>query len=122
MSKTKGWLILAILAAIIGLIGIGSLVTEGNLSLRLAIPASQDEIGRLACAFNSMVAHLEKTFQCQKQFVADVSHELRTPLTALGGSLEMLLLGADRGDTESARRLMRSMYAEVERMRRLRFC
>ncbi len=94
-------------------------IAEGNLSLRLAVPASQDEIGRLARTFNSMVARLEKTFQRQKQFVADVSHELRTPLTALGGSVEMLLLGADRGDTESARRLMRSMYAEVERMRRL---
>ena len=94
-------------------------IAEGNLSLRLAVPASQDEVGRLARAFNSMVARLEKTFQRQKQFVADVSHELRTPLTALGGSLEMLLVGADRGDTESAHRLMRSMYAEVERMRRL---
>ena len=94
-------------------------IAEGNLSLRLAVPASQDEVGRLARAFNSMVARLEKSFQRQKQFVADVSHELRTPLTALGGSLEMLLVGADRGDTESARRLMRSMYAEVERMRRL---
>jgi len=94
-------------------------IAEGDLSLRLAVPPSQDEIGRLARAFNSMVARLEKTFRRQKQFVADVSHELRTPLTALGGSLEMLLLGADRGDKESSRRLMRSMYAEVERMRRL---
>ncbi len=94
-------------------------IAEGDLSLRLAVPPSQDEIGRLALAFNSMVARLEKTFRRQKQFVADVSHELRTPLTALGGSLEMLLLGADRGDKELSRRLMRSMYAEVERMRRL---
>lgn len=94
-------------------------IAEGDLSLRLAIPSSQDEIGRLACSFNSMVARLEKVFQRQKQFVADVSHELRTPLTALGGSVEMLLLGADRGDIESSRRLMRSMYAEVERMCRL---
>ncbi|GAC1619975.1 MAG: HAMP domain-containing sensor histidine kinase [Ktedonobacteraceae bacterium] len=94
-------------------------IAEGDLSLRLIVPPSQDEVGRLARAFNSMVARLEKTFQRQKQFVADVSHELRTPLTALGGSVEMLLLGADRGDRESSRRLMRSMYAEVERMRRL---
>lgn len=94
-------------------------IAGGALSLRLEEPPTQDEIGRLARSFNSMVAQLERSFARQKQFVADVSHELRTPLTALGGGLEMLLLGADRGDVEVSRRLMRGMYAEVERMNRL---
>jgi two-component system, OmpR family, sensor kinase len=94
-------------------------IANGELSLRLDVPPSQDEIGRLARAFNSMVAQLEAAFARQKRFVADVSHELRTPLTALGGGLEMLLLGADRGDPAATRRLLRSQYAEVERMRRL---
>jgi len=94
-------------------------IARGALSLRLEEPPTQDEIGRLARSFNSMVAQLEQAFNQQKQFVADVSHELRTPLTALGGGLEMLLLGADRGDPEASRRLIRGMYAEVERMNRL---
>ncbi|HEY7023031.1 MAG TPA: HAMP domain-containing sensor histidine kinase [Ktedonobacterales bacterium] len=94
-------------------------IAQGALSLRLEEPPTHDEIGRLARSFNSMVAQLEQAFNQQKQFVADVSHELRTPLTALGGGLEMLLLGADRGDPEASRRLVRGMYAEVERMNRL---
>jgi two-component system, OmpR family, sensor kinase len=94
-------------------------IAQGALSLRLDEPPTHDEIGRLARSFNSMVAQLEQAFNQQKQFVADVSHELRTPLTALGGGLEMLLLGADRGDPEASRRLVRGMYAEVERMNRL---
>jgi two-component system OmpR family sensor kinase len=94
-------------------------IAQGALSLRLEEPPTNDEIGRLARSFNSMVAQLEQAFNQQKQFVADVSHELRTPLTALGGGLEMLLLGADRGDPEASRRLVRGMYAEVERMNRL---
>jgi two-component system OmpR family sensor kinase len=94
-------------------------IAQGALSLRLQEPPTNDEIGRLARSFNSMVAQLEQAFNQQKQFVADVSHELRTPLTALGGGLEMLLLGADRGDPEASRRLVRGMYAEVERMNRL---
>jgi two-component system OmpR family sensor kinase len=94
-------------------------IAQGALSLRLEEPPTRDEIGRLARSFNSMVAQLEKAFDQQKQFVADVSHELRTPLTAIGGGLEMLLLGADRGDAEASRRLVRGMYAEVERMNRL---
>ncbi|MGH2487063.1 MAG: sensor histidine kinase, partial [Ktedonobacterales bacterium] len=94
-------------------------IAEGTLSLRLDEPPTHDEIGRFARSFNSMVAQLEAAFKRQKQFVADVSHELRTPLTALGGGLEMLMLGANRGDPEAAHRLTRGMYREVERMQRL---
>lgn len=94
-------------------------IAAGALSLRLTEPPARDEIGRLAHTFNAMVASLEAAFARQKRFVADVSHELRTPLTSLGGSLEMLLLGADNGDEATARRLMSGMYTEVERMQRL---
>lgn len=94
-------------------------IAEGDLSLRLDVPPTSDEIGRLARSFNCMVARLEAAFTRQKQFVSDVSHELRTPLTVLSGSLEMLLLGANQGDEEAARRLLRSMYADVGRLQRL---
>src|SRR6266566_6783968 len=94
-------------------------IADGALSLRLKVPKTRDEVGRLASSFNRMVTRLEATFTRQKQFVADVSHELRTQLTALGGSMEMLLLEADNGDPEASRRLVRGMYAEVERMQRL---
>ncbi|MFN8539415.1 MAG: ATP-binding protein [Thermomicrobiales bacterium] len=57
--------------------------------------------------------------RAQRQFVADASHELRTPLTALGGLVEMLLLGADRGDTATTQRALRSAHREVERLSRL---
>jgi len=94
-------------------------IAAGALSLRLDAPPTQDEVGRLARAFNEMVAQLDDLIQRQKQFVADASHELRTPLTALRGGLEMLLIGADQGDAEAARRLARGMYAETLRMQRL---
>ena len=94
-------------------------ISGSELTLRLEEPPTQDEIGRLARSFNRMVARLENAFARQKRFVADVSHELRTPLTALGGGMEMLLIGAEAGDPEASRRLLRGMYSEVERMRRL---
>ena len=94
-------------------------IAGGALSLRLEAPPSQDEVGRLARAFNEMVAQLDDLIQRQQQFVADASHELRTPLTALRGGLEMLLIGADAGDAEAAHRLLRGMYAESLRMQRL---
>lgn len=94
-------------------------IAKGALSMRIDPPLTNDEIGRLAISFNSMVAQLETAFRRQKQFVADASHELRTPLTALSGSLEMLLIGADQGDVAASRRLTHGMYAEVQRMHRL---
>ncbi len=94
-------------------------IAGGDLSMRIDPPSTGDEIDRLAVSFNEMVAKLEATFKRQKQFVSDASHELRTPLTALSGSLEMLLIGADRGETDASRRLAHSMYNEVQRMHRL---
>lgn len=95
------------------------LIAAGDLSERTNLPAGRDELGRLAAAFDRMVDRLEGTLRAQQQFVADASHELRTPLTALGGLIEMLLLGADRGDTATAQRALRSAHAEIERLARL---
>lgn len=95
------------------------LIAAGDLGERTNLPAGRDELGRLATAFDRMVDRLEGTLRAQQQFVADASHELRTPLTALGGLIEMLLLGADRGDTRTVQRALRSAHAEIERLARL---
>ena len=50
----------------------------GNLSRRITGIESRDEVGRLAGAFNGMLARLEESFQREKQFTSDASHELRT--------------------------------------------
>ncbi len=95
------------------------LSTNSALAVRLDVSPTHDEISRLTESFNAMVAQLDAAFTRQKQFVADASHELRTPLTALGSGLEMLLLGADQGDPDVARRLLRGMYRETQRLQRL---
>ena len=94
-------------------------IAAGELGQRTDLPGGRDEIGRLSSAFDHMVDRLEDSLRAQRQFVADASHELRTPLTALGGLIEMLLLGADRGDTATTQRALRSAHREVERLARL---
>ena len=65
-------------------------VTEtGDLSQRIEV-GSQDELGRLAASFNTMLAALEESSRAQRQLVADASHELRTPLTSLRTNIEVL--------------------------------
>jgi two-component system, OmpR family, sensor histidine kinase MprB len=49
-----------------------------------------DEPGRLAAAFNAMLATLQSSRDAQRQLVADASHELRTPLTAIRANIELL--------------------------------
>lgn len=56
-----------------------------------------DEIARLATAFNHMLLALDAGRIRQRQLVADASHELRTPLTALRTNVELLTMSA-RGD------------------------
>jgi two-component system sensor histidine kinase MprB len=61
----------------------------GDLSQRIE-PTGQDELGRLAASFNTMLAALEESSRAQRQLVADASHELRTPLTSLRTNIEVL--------------------------------
>ena len=93
-------------------------VADGDLQTRVALPPG-NEIGQLGAAFDQMVARTAESFAAQQRFVADAAHELRTPLTAIGGSVEMLQLGAVDHQPEKRRRLLASIGREVDRMGRL---
>jgi two-component system OmpR family sensor kinase len=94
-------------------------IAEGDLERRLGLPSGRNEVARLGGAFDHMVERLATTLNAQRRFVADASHELRTPLTSLEGLSEMLLIGADRGDSRAVQRMVRSMHSELGRMGRL---
>ena len=93
-------------------------IGAGELRERLRLKRS-DEIGELAEAFDGMLDRLAVVLAAQRRFVADAAHELRTPLTALGGMVEMLQLGADRGDQTTVRRMLDTMDHEIGRLGRL---
>ena len=62
-----------------------------DLSERLHLSPSSDEVGRLAATFDQMLDRLQGAFQRERQFTADASHELRTPLAMLAGHAELAL-------------------------------
>jgi two-component system sensor histidine kinase BaeS len=64
-------------------------LAAGNFTNRVEV-VSQDEVGELGLAFNSMADSLARLEQLRKSMVSDLAHELRTPLTNLRGYLEGL--------------------------------
>ena len=63
-------------------------ITSTNLSERLPVIRTGDELERLSTALNRMIVRLEDAFEHINRFSADASHELRTPLTILQLELE----------------------------------
>ncbi len=63
-------------------------ITSTNLSARLPVINTGDELERLSVSLNRMIARLDEAFQHVNRFSADASHELRTPLTILQLELE----------------------------------
>jgi heavy metal sensor kinase len=66
-------------------------ITEGNLSARLAVPDSRDELQQLSETLNEMLDRIEQSFTRTKQFTADASHELRAPMTLIHTAAEYSL-------------------------------
>lgn len=60
-----------------------TLITATNLHDRLLIANPDDELGRMATAFNHLLSRLEAAFQQLGRFTSDAAHELRTPLASI---------------------------------------
>ena len=86
------------------------------MSRRLPVPASDDEIGRLAETLNRMLDRLESASVRQRQFVSDASHELKTPLAIMRTMLEV---AAEDPGFDDWPGLMAGLKREEERMNSL---
>jgi signal transduction histidine kinase len=75
-------------------------VAGGDLKQQVTV-RSQDELGRLAQAFNTMTGVMNHNEALRRQMVADIAHELRTPLSLVQGSLEAMLDGVDELNLEN---------------------
>jgi signal transduction histidine kinase len=78
---------------------------------------SNDELGRLAMAFNDMQKQLAQLDLARKKFIATASHELRTPVFSLGGFVE--LLEDEELDPETRRRFLDQVREQVRRLGKL---
>ncbi len=89
-----------------------------ELSQRVPVPHTRDELARLAVTFNGMIGSLEESSAAQQRFVSDASHELRAPLTVIQANLE-LLRREHRMPAEERARAVEEAFGEATRMTRL---
>jgi heavy metal sensor kinase len=88
-----------------------------NLSQRIAVPRTGDEIERMARTWNDVLERLETSVKRIRQFTSDASHELRTPLSLIRATAE-LALRRDR-DPEVYRSSLRQIEQDAGRMTEL---
>lgn len=88
----------------------------GDALERRVAEGRHDELGRLAGAFNRLLARAARAAEQQQRFVADASHELKTPVTALQGHARIVARAAKRGDLELARESAQVVEAQTRRL------
>jgi signal transduction histidine kinase len=92
-------------------------MAKGNYDQRLDLQG-EDEVGRLAQAFNVMAKQVSGSDQMMRDLLANVSHELKTPLTSIQGFSQAIEDGAI-ASPEEQQQAARIINEESQRMRRL---
>lgn len=93
----------------IGTIGVN------NLSKRINVPQTRDEIENLSRSFNELLSRLELDFGKEKRFSANAAHELKTPLTTIMTSAQVLAMN-DSISTEEYRENLDITLQSVRRL------
>jgi len=89
-------------------------IDEDNLSSRLPVPDSRDELQLLSETLNEMLNRLERSFGRMRQFTGDASHELRAPVTLIRTAAEFAVRRERRHD--ELLETLHKILSEAERM------
>lgn len=68
-------------------------IIAGNLSERIVVTGSGDELDRLAISLNDMLDRIEKLLLGLREVSDNIAHDLKTPLTRLRNRVEAALRG-----------------------------
>jgi len=92
-------------------------IDPGDLAARLQVPATEDELARLARTLNAMLGRIEGGFRAVQQFTADASHELRAPLALIQTAGEVSL--RKERTREELAEVLRRVVREARHMSKL---
>lgn len=92
-------------------------ISSQNLSRRIILNETKDELYELSSTFNELLTRLQQSFEIQRRFIANASHELSTPLTSISSQLEITLQNSR--NAEEYRTVLLSVYDDVKNLNRL---
>jgi two-component system OmpR family sensor kinase len=92
-------------------------ITDQQLSERLPVPASADEVSALGRTLNAMLDRVEAAVARERRVVSGVRSSWLASLTTLRAEVDLALLG--ERDAEELRAALRSAAEEARRMSRL---
>lgn len=75
-----------------------SKVSRGEISERVPVTASHDDLDHVATQINATLAHLQKLIENANQASSDIAHDLKKPIGRLRRRLELALGSADNAD------------------------
>ncbi len=77
-------------------------IMAGDLSQRMPVAGSDDELDRLAGSLNEMLSQIERLMAGMKEVSSNVAHDLKTPLTRLRARAEDALRSASDEEHRAA--------------------
>ncbi|PZA18777.1 sensor histidine kinase, partial [Modestobacter versicolor] len=92
-------------------------ISSQNLSRRIMLGETKDELYELSYTFNQLLTRLQESFEIQRRFIANASHELSTPLTSISSQLEITL--QNKRTAEEYQQIIQSVYDDVKNLNRL---
>jgi heavy metal sensor kinase len=92
-------------------------IDPADLTARLQVPPTDDELARLAQTLNAMLSRIEGGFRSIEQFTADASHELRAPLALIITAGEVSL--RKQRTAEELAEVLRRVISEARHMSKL---
>jgi heavy metal sensor kinase len=118
VSLLGGWFLAGrALAPVARISETAAAMTGGDLTARIAVEHTENELEQVARALNQAFDRLHLAVENERRFTADASHELRTPLATVAAEIEWAL-GRERSPDEYRRSLATAQRA-AGRMRRV---
>jgi heavy metal sensor kinase len=113
-ALTGYWLAGRALRPVADITHLASQIDGDDLGSRLNLDLPDDELGRLASTFDSMLVRIDEAFQRQRQFTGDAAHELRTPLALMRSQIDLAMTQAE--STSEYREALAALDGDVTRM------
>lgn len=114
MSLVIGWLVAGrALRPIERITGVAREIQATDLTRRIRLEGSDDELKHLADTFDAMLDRIEAGADAQRAFIQETSHELRNPLAIMATNLDVAI-GQD--DPDELRKAAGVVRRTIDRM------